>query len=426
MSYFNDAQKLLYPLQSKYLLTPESENETISLLPIKLNFVAENLTATKYLTLNDQNIITFSPGGGGGGGNPFNQNLNTVDSPSFQSLFITASGVDNTENRILVLDDVDNQVKIRDGTTIINQPTQTATFNIVSANNIQAGVLTINNVIRDNTKTNLLTWDVVTKQVEYREISSLPNPFNQNLNTTNDVVFNTVTIDSGLLFTSINNDNTVPNLLTYSIDSGLVEYRTVASLPANNPFDQMLNTTNAPTFSSATLNNLILDNNATRYIRCNSGGDITFKHDFYMAMTIAAPTLSGNLGVGLWSEIRDIWIQELVPILNNSGGEIITGSIPSGEITSSIPVPARMDFYISFSCTAANQQFQFALGQNPSPVPSDQRSSYITASVADQIYTTSFSEFRILNNVGTNLYYKNNTSITPITIHSVVMCCENV
>lgn len=53
-------------------------------------------------------------------------------------------------------------------------------------------------IINDNSDNNLLTINSSTKNLEYRTVGSLPaiNPFNQSLNTTNDVSFNSVGISN--------------------------------------------------------------------------------------------------------------------------------------------------------------------------------------------------------------------------------------
>jgi len=80
---------------------------------------------------------------------------------------------------------------------------------------------------------------------------------NQNLN-----VFSLTT--STLTFVDINQDNTQDKLLVLNQDTDEVEFRNVSSLPGGNPFNQNLNTMDDVVFNGITTSTLTLDNIANR------------------------------------------------------------------------------------------------------------------------------------------------------------------
>jgi hypothetical protein len=122
-------------------------------------------------------------------GNPFDQLLNTTDDVEFSTCTLTNTTNDNSENRVLVLDTPTNTIQYRDASTIGG------------------------------------------------------NPFNQNLNTTDDVIFNSlktdniqeenfnagVSINSRLILPNITPANSVNDVLTVDMTSNNVE-RTLASI----------------------------------------------------------------------------------------------------------------------------------------------------------------------------------------------------
>lgn len=109
--------------------------------------------------------------------------------------------------------------------------------------------LTLRDVPNNNLDTKVLMLNSSTDEVEWRDVSTLPggNPFDQDLNTTDTPEF------VGLTLSAVANDDTENKLLVLDTATSLIQYRTVASLPAANPFDQDLNTTDDATFNSITL-----------------------------------------------------------------------------------------------------------------------------------------------------------------------------
>ena len=89
---------------------------------------------------------------------------------------------------------------------------------LTAVDNINAQSLNLpSDLTTDNTNTNLLTLDAL-GNVEVRTVASLPvvNPFDQDLNTTNDVVFNSVDSDiliSGVGLIKIGDSTTVDSIL---------------------------------------------------------------------------------------------------------------------------------------------------------------------------------------------------------------------
>jgi len=251
------------------------------------------------------------------------------------------------------------------------------------------------------------------------------NPFNQSLNTTDNVAFNLVS--SGLVeantleITNVANDNTDVNLLTWDDVTNVVQYRTVGSLPGGNPFNQSLNTTDSPTFTALTLNTLLDNILPTRSIVSTTAGVIGFKHVFHVTLEFPIQTPAGSIGQNNWTEILGNFA--LGP---TEAGEIVTPIIPDGLITASTPVKCKLTCHISFNCTAAGQTFLFAFGQNPTISPVDPKATYITAATANQIYSTSITEIRTLNTTGTGIWFKNITSNDGIIINSCQIICENI
>lgn len=94
---------------------------------------------------------------------------------------------------------------------------------------------------------------------------------NCSLLSTDGIVFSTTPV----------NDNTQDRLLVVDSISGEVEYRTVASLPAQNPFDQDLNTTDTPTFAKLDITNPTLNNTNFTFAMYNTTSDeIEYRTNF--------------------------------------------------------------------------------------------------------------------------------------------------
>ena len=177
--------------------------------------------------------------------NPFDQPLNTTDPCIFTTI--------DTGNGPVECFNMNQDVLTSDSPTFVT------------------GTLT--GVANDNTETKLLVIDSVTDVIEYRTVASLPvvNPFDQPLNTTDPCIFTTIDTGNGPAecfnmnqdvltsnsptfvtgtLTGVANDNAQTKLLVLDSVTDVIEYRTVASLPAVNPFDQPLNTTDPCIFTA--------------------------------------------------------------------------------------------------------------------------------------------------------------------------------
>lgn len=126
--------------------------------------------------------------------------------------------------------------------------------------------LTVTGVPKDDAETKLLVLDSVTNSLEYRDVQSLPakNPFDQNLNTTNNPTFQKL-----LLADTLEGDlNT--KVLTINTGSDVVEFKNISSFPSVNPFDQGLDTTDSPTFAGVTLTGVLQDDTNTKMLSIDS------------------------------------------------------------------------------------------------------------------------------------------------------------
>mgnify|MGYP003643268766 CR=1 FL=1 len=87
------------------------------------------------------------------------------------------------------------------------------------------GTLELGGVLNDNTENKLLVIDAATNLIEYRDVSSLPNRFDRELNTFNDVTFESVKIrDVGdTSYMDITTDNSSTNLVSKSDFTGAKE-----------------------------------------------------------------------------------------------------------------------------------------------------------------------------------------------------------
>jgi hypothetical protein len=118
---------------------------------------------------------------------------------------------------------------------------------------------TINNNLVLNVDENILNGDILTVDnmgvVYSRPISSLPvvNPFDQDLYTTSTPEFVDITLNN------VQIDNSQNKLLVLNSTTDEVEYRDVSSLPVSNIFDQNLNTTDSVEFQKISITNVNFD-----------------------------------------------------------------------------------------------------------------------------------------------------------------------
>ena len=119
--------------------------------------------------------------------------------------------------------------------------------------------LILMDLAEDNAQTRLLIQNPVDNKIGYRLVSSLPssNPFNQDLNTTDDVDFNSLEIQNSLIVNNMVEDNAQTRLLIQNPVDNKIGYRLVSSLPVVNPFNQDLNTFNSPNFQNGFFNGIV-------------------------------------------------------------------------------------------------------------------------------------------------------------------------
>jgi hypothetical protein len=191
-----------------------------------------------YDTATDKVTYGTNYGGGGGGGNPFDQDLNTTNTATFAGLTLTTQLVnlgleatgDSTNSHQAIgyqanasgaySTAIGHQSKANgnsgiaigsgaksDGTASIaigNQAGSSPSFTVTNASNsiiINASGNQLNssqsgfyvNPVRNTTSTEILYYDTTTKEITYGTGSGVSgNPFNQTLNTTSNVIFNSV------------------------------------------------------------------------------------------------------------------------------------------------------------------------------------------------------------------------------------------
>jgi hypothetical protein len=285
-------------------------------------------------------------------------------------------------------------------------------------------------IANNNADTNLLC--INNGVLEYRTVASLPgtNPFNQSLNTGDSPIFQSVNANNGIapafnlnpngstvgqfvsasggssviLWTTTNsadlvfgtnqvrrltipaagiaNNNADTNLLC--INNGVLEYRTVASLPVNNPFNQSLNTTNGATFDSLTLtstfqtaismtNGYITKNNTTiNVIEASTYPGGLEVRDFSFAGSV--PTGGGNADLFVYNILFGyVGSVDLIftagttsggygsyhynfPVINTAGVTTISGALYSDKKENVAPFPGKLGI-----TTATNGASQFIL-----------------------------------------------------------------
>jgi hypothetical protein len=195
--------------------------------------------------------------------NPFNQTLNTSDSPSFQGVSLTSVASGPTQNEIAVLGP-GGSIQSRNVSTLpvvnpFNQDLNTG--DSPSFQNVSATAVPVD--ASENTLLALAPGG----SFRQREVSTLPvvNPFNQNLNTGDSPQFvNLTTTGLGV--------SPAENTLVVQVPGGSFATREVSTLPAVNPFDQPLNTTNSATYTALTLTSLSADSGENTMVVMNPGG----------------------------------------------------------------------------------------------------------------------------------------------------------
>ena len=305
------------------------------------------------------------------------QNVRTIDSPTFSTQTLTSVVNNNSNTKLLTLDGTTNVVQYRDSSTInpfnqtlntgdavvftsvntgqganslyaMNQAVRTTDPVVFASLNTGQGANqlyamnqnvrtidsptfvseTLTGVINDNTTTKILTLDGTTNLVKYRTVASLPNPFNQSLNTGDAVTFATIntgqganelyamdqnvrTIDSPTFstqtLTGVANENTNTKLLTLNTSTNVIQYRESSTI---NPFNQTLNTTDAVTFTSLNTgqgpNKLYAMNQNVRItdavifdtVNTGQGANKLYQMD-QNVRTVDSPTFSGQTLTGV-------------------------------------------------------------------------------------------------------------------------------
>ena len=94
---------------------------------------------------------------------------------------------------------------------------------LLPSSSVEFADITLSNILQDDLQNKLLVLDSVSNKIEYRNVSSLPtgNPFNQNLNTTDNVTFNNVFVDNLLQV-----DQILENTLNAGVGIGSWSFKT--------------------------------------------------------------------------------------------------------------------------------------------------------------------------------------------------------
>ncbi len=203
--FSNQYEHQTFPLVSHSVNS--TATETIIEGGLQLPDLTESLINTKVLTVDDGlGIVSYSPR------NPFDQDLNTTDSPEFVNMTLTGVPNDDLENKVVVLDAGTNQFEWRNATSIINNPfdQSLSTINSPSFVNLSLTGITENQlltrVVAHNAGTNQLQWKTV-------------NDPDQSLDTTDSPTF------QGLSLTAIPQDDTNTKVLTIDAGTDALEWR---------------------------------------------------------------------------------------------------------------------------------------------------------------------------------------------------------
>jgi hypothetical protein len=134
------------------------------------------------------------------------------------------------------------------GSIVINAGTETTT-------STNSGFYV--NPIRNTTSTQVLYYDADTKEITYGEpTGGGGSAYDQELNTTDDVTFNTINITNTATVNKLAvlgaPNNTATNILYYDSTTGEISYSVAAGFVGGNPFDQSLNTTDPVVFKGMT------------------------------------------------------------------------------------------------------------------------------------------------------------------------------
>jgi len=324
--FSNLAERTAYPVETKWINTDPSGQFTI----IDNELVLENVGVT---VLNDQ-LLTVDFAGLVSKLDTAvilpNQDLNTTDSPEFVGLTLTGIPNDDTEDKLIVIDAITDQLEYRNKSSLHDQNLDTTgtpswqsagikgtefvlstfddsftrfhqapavtnndkLFEFQSDTDTGAVRLDVNNngnksagikLTTKNTGTgnNFIQWENggnrwfsgVNKAnnefaVHYSPGDPTDNLFNGanerlSLSNTGDLTtLGDINSDS-LILQTVPNDNTETKLLVWNSTGKDVEYRDVTSLPIVNPFDQSLNQADPVDFLSVDINNNTLINSNT-------------------------------------------------------------------------------------------------------------------------------------------------------------------
>ena len=160
------------------------------------------------------------------------------------TIIVSTIPQDNTETRLVVLDTGTNQFEFRDVSSLPGSGSNPFDQDVNTNNSPTFQGLTLTAIPNDDSETKLLVLDSGTNALEYRNVSSLPlnHPFDQTLNTTDSPTF------VGGTLTGIPQDDTNVKLLSIDGTTGDIEWVDKATLGGGggNPFDQDLNTFDSP------------------------------------------------------------------------------------------------------------------------------------------------------------------------------------
>lgn len=160
------------------------------------------------------------------------------------------------------------------------------TNDVANIDNATSNKFYVNTPTNNESQTNVVMWNGTSKELEYR--TSFPNPFDQDLNTTDTPSFVGLTTDQLTFSTTPTQDDAETRLLCLNTADDVVEYR-LATTILNNPFNQSLNTTDSPTFSNITINTNadLTQGNLNNVLQINNTSDnitITPQTSGYMLM----------------------------------------------------------------------------------------------------------------------------------------------
>jgi hypothetical protein len=294
-----------------------------------LTGVTQDNTQTNLLALNGSNELNTVAVSSLPVVNPFNQSLNTTNSPTFANLTLTSgyvSSVAGTANEIIA--------SSATGAVTLSTPQAIATTSSPTFANL---TLTSGYVSAIHGTASEVIVSANTGSITL----STPQPL--------DTISSPTFIDISL--TSVPNDNTQTSILAVN-PSGQIVYRTASTLPAGNPFNQSLNTNNNPTFQTLTLSGVA---NSVYYLQTGgvlgyAGSNSTWfsnsaANDIVLQQTNSSHNLL--LGVGTAAQL----------IISNT--VTTNNTYIRGGLTPSIAVQTAAGTGASASISASSQQGGF-------------------------------------------------------------------